>query len=160
MISLVVSLEKTRFKSSPPSVNLKITFPLIWQIATSPPEGKEHWEQLKFRSLQMSILTDISLKPAALACFTVITMKYITMRGFLKTMVMTTGSVQISLSTCLDRIDILCRFTRTKPISFRTGDIVEVQVSFALLPLREKKFKLSLILRSLTLFDARYRQVR
>lgn len=32
-------------------------------------------------------------------------------------------------------------------------------MSFALLPLREKKFKLSLILRSLTLFDATYTQV-
>jgi hypothetical protein len=53
----------------------------------------------------------------------------------------------------------LCRFIPTKPITFSTGDIVEVQVSFALLPLREKKYKLSLILRSLTLFDATYTQV-
>jgi len=42
---------------------------------------------------------------------------------------------------------------------FSTGDIVEVQVSFALLPLQEKKYKLSLILRSLTLFDSSYTQV-
>ena len=42
---------------------------------------------------------------------------------------------------------------------FSTGDIVEVQVSFVLLPLREKKYKLSLILRSLTLFDSSYTQV-
>jgi hypothetical protein len=53
----------------------------------------------------------------------------------------------------------LGRFIPTKPITFSTGDIVEVQVSFALLPLREKKYKLSLILRSLTLFDASYTQV-
>ena len=54
----------------------------------------------------------------------------------------------------------LLRFVPTKPITFSTGDIVEVQVSFALLPLREKKYKLALILRSLTLFDSSYTQVR
>lgn len=50
------------------------------------------------------------------------------------------------------------RFVKTKPINFRPGDIVEVQVSFALLPLREKKYKLSLILRSLTILDATFSQ--
>ncbi|KIM38065.1 hypothetical protein M413DRAFT_76431 [Hebeloma cylindrosporum] len=50
------------------------------------------------------------------------------------------------------------RFVTTKPIMFCNGDIVEVQVSFALLPLREKKFKLSLILRSISLLDATYSQ--
>ena len=52
----------------------------------------------------------------------------------------------------------LGRFISTKPITFRHGDIVEVQVSFAMLPLREKKFKLSLILRSISLLDATYSQ--
>ncbi|KIM35729.1 hypothetical protein M413DRAFT_32286 [Hebeloma cylindrosporum] len=50
------------------------------------------------------------------------------------------------------------RFIPTKPITFRQGDIVEVQVTFALLPLRDNKYKLSLILRSVSLLEAKYSQ--
>ena len=39
------------------------------------------------------------------------------------------------------------------------GDIVEVQISFAVLPLREGKMKTSMILRSITLLDGTQTQV-
>ncbi|KAF8958454.1 hypothetical protein BDZ97DRAFT_2047168 [Flammula alnicola] len=45
------------------------------------------------------------------------------------------------------------KFVPCKPVRFRIGDIVEVQVSFALLPLRDGKCKTSMVLRTLTLLD-------
>ena len=44
-------------------------------------------------------------------------------------------------------------------MKFQVGDIVEVQVSFAVLPLREGKMKSSMILRSITLLDGSQTQV-
>ncbi|PPR03254.1 hypothetical protein CVT26_008080 [Gymnopilus dilepis] len=48
------------------------------------------------------------------------------------------------------------KFISTKPIKFQVGDIVEAQVSVVLIPQREKKWKSTLILRTLTLLDGRY----
>ncbi|KDR66261.1 hypothetical protein GALMADRAFT_19944, partial [Galerina marginata CBS 339.88] len=45
------------------------------------------------------------------------------------------------------------RFASVLPVIFQVGDIVEVQVSFALLPLREGKLKTCMILRSISLLD-------
>ncbi|KAF8805555.1 hypothetical protein BYT27DRAFT_7224755 [Phlegmacium glaucopus] len=45
------------------------------------------------------------------------------------------------------------------PVTFQVGDIVEVQVSFAVLPLQEGKLKMSMILRSISLLDGSQTQV-
>ncbi|PPR00998.1 hypothetical protein CVT24_000572 [Panaeolus cyanescens] len=44
-------------------------------------------------------------------------------------------------------------FERCRPTNFQIGDIVEIQISFAALPLRGNRFKLGLILRSVALLD-------
>ena len=44
-------------------------------------------------------------------------------------------------------------------MTFQVGDIVEVQVSFAVLPLRDGKLKTSMILRAITLLDGSQTQV-
>ncbi|PPR04342.1 hypothetical protein CVT24_013182, partial [Panaeolus cyanescens] len=44
-------------------------------------------------------------------------------------------------------------FERCKPTNFQIGDIVEIQISFAALPLRGGRFKMGLILRSIALLD-------
>ena len=51
------------------------------------------------------------------------------------------------------------RFQPTKPQTFQVGDIVEVQVSFIAIPIRDNKWKISTILRSVKLFDGRFTQV-
>ena len=51
-------------------------------------------------------------------------------------------------------------FQATGPQIFQLGDIVEVQVSFVAIPLRGKKWKISMILRSISLFEGRFTQVR
>ncbi|KDR79834.1 hypothetical protein GALMADRAFT_62586, partial [Galerina marginata CBS 339.88] len=45
------------------------------------------------------------------------------------------------------------KFVPIPPVTFQIGDIVEVQVSFAIFPLREGKLKTSMILRSISLLD-------
>ncbi|KDR70625.1 hypothetical protein GALMADRAFT_75833 [Galerina marginata CBS 339.88] len=51
-------------------------------------------------------------------------------------------------------------YINAAPVIFQVGDIVdEVQVSFAVLPLREGKLKMSMTLRSITLFDGSLSQV-
>jgi len=49
-------------------------------------------------------------------------------------------------------------FQPTGPQTFQVGDIVEVQVSFIAVPIRDNKWKISTILRSISLFDTRYTQ--
>ena len=51
-------------------------------------------------------------------------------------------------------------FQATGPQIFQLSDIVEVQVSFVAIPLRGKKWKISTILRSISLFEGRFTQVR
>jgi hypothetical protein len=45
------------------------------------------------------------------------------------------------------------------PVSFQVGDIVEIQASFSMYPLRESKFKTALVLRSILLLDASHTNV-
>ncbi|KAF8969131.1 hypothetical protein BDZ97DRAFT_1915494 [Flammula alnicola] len=49
-------------------------------------------------------------------------------------------------------------FRATGPQIFQVGDIVEVQVSFIAIPMRDNKWKISTILRSISLFDGRFTQ--
>jgi hypothetical protein len=51
------------------------------------------------------------------------------------------------------------RFQPTKPQTFQVGDIVEVQVSFIAIPIRDNKWKISTILRSVNLFNGSFTQV-
>ena len=46
------------------------------------------------------------------------------------------------------------------PQIFRIGDIVEAQVSFIAVPLKDKKHKMIVVLRSIALLDATFSQVR
>ena len=51
-------------------------------------------------------------------------------------------------------------FQATGPQIFQLGDIVEVQVSFIAIPMRGKKWKISTILRRISLFEGRFTQVK
>ncbi|KAF8222859.1 hypothetical protein L208DRAFT_1320145 [Tricholoma matsutake] len=46
------------------------------------------------------------------------------------------------------------RYNVIDPIKFRIGDIVEAQVSFVVVPLKGKKYKMIIVLRALTLLDS------
>lgn len=46
------------------------------------------------------------------------------------------------------------------PQIFRVGDIVEAQVSFIAVPLKDNKYKMIVVLRSIALLDATFSQVR
>lgn len=56
--------------------------------------------------------------------------------------------------------DAQSRFQPTRPQTFQVGDIVEVQVSFIAVPIRDGKWKINTILRSISLFDGSFTQVR
>lgn len=47
----------------------------------------------------------------------------------------------------------------TTPHSFRLGDLVEIQVSFIAVPLKDDKHKMIVILRSIALLNTVYSQV-
>jgi hypothetical protein len=51
-------------------------------------------------------------------------------------------------------------FKDAKPQIFRIGDIVEVQMSFVCVPLKEQNFKLLTVLHSIALIDSTFTQVR
>ncbi|KAF8874509.1 hypothetical protein CPB84DRAFT_1690100, partial [Gymnopilus junonius] len=50
------------------------------------------------------------------------------------------------------------KFIPTKPVRVQVGDIVEAQISVILAPLRDKKYKSSMIIRSLSIIDGSYTQ--
>ena len=56
--------------------------------------------------------------------------------------------------------DELSSFRAIAPQFIQVGDIVEVQVSFVGIPLRDNKWKISTVLRSISLFDGQFTQVR
>ncbi|KAJ3493814.1 hypothetical protein NLJ89_g10931 [Agrocybe chaxingu] len=58
----------------------------------------------------------------------------------------------------IDRSGKDYKFIPTRPGKFQVGDIVEVQTSFIAVPLRDNKFKTSMILRSITLLEGRHTQ--
>ena len=62
-----------------------------------------------------------------------------------------------------DRYDILMmrffRFCEADPTQFRVGDIVEVQITIAVVPIRNNKFKMICQLRSLALLDGAFTDV-
>jgi hypothetical protein len=47
-----------------------------------------------------------------------------------------------------------------KPQSYRVGDIVEVQVSFTVVPLRGQKYKMLSVMRSIALMNNKFTEVR
>lgn len=52
------------------------------------------------------------------------------------------------------------RYENISPVRFRVGDIVEAKATLMLIPLRGGHFKISAVLRSLTIIDATFTQVR
>jgi hypothetical protein len=48
---------------------------------------------------------------------------------------------------------------KAKPALFRVGDIVEAQVSFVVIPLKDNKYKMVITLRALAILDASVTQV-
>lgn len=51
------------------------------------------------------------------------------------------------------------RYVVVKPACISVGDIVELQVSFIMVPLRDNKFKIAMVLRSILVLDRTYTQV-
>jgi len=56
-------------------------------------------------------------------------------------------------------LTISIRYDTMKPQSYRVGDIVEVQLSFVVVPLRNQKYKLVNVLHSIALLEGRFSQV-
>jgi hypothetical protein len=52
------------------------------------------------------------------------------------------------------------RYIGVKPASVCVGDIIELQVSFIMIPLRDKQFKVTMVLRSILILDRTFTQVR
>ena len=52
------------------------------------------------------------------------------------------------------------RFQAIGPQLIQNGDIVELQVSFIAVPVRENKYRISTVLRSISIFDGQFSQVR
>lgn len=52
------------------------------------------------------------------------------------------------------------RFKETAPHTFQEGDIVELQVSFIVVPLRNQKSRMNIVLRSIGLLEGKFTQVR
>ena len=52
------------------------------------------------------------------------------------------------------------RYIPVKPVIFGVGNIVEVQASFMAVPLKQGKFKTTMVLRGITLVDGTFTQVR
>jgi hypothetical protein len=53
-----------------------------------------------------------------------------------------------------------CRYVAVKPACVSVGDIVELQVSFIMVPLRDNRFKATMVLRSILVLDRTYTQVK
>jgi hypothetical protein len=51
-------------------------------------------------------------------------------------------------------------FNETRPHVFQEGDIVEIQVSFIVIPLREQNSRMSVVLRSISLLEGKFTQVK
>jgi hypothetical protein len=51
------------------------------------------------------------------------------------------------------------RYTTISPAIFREGDIVDVEATFILVPIKQGMHKMMGILRSLTLLDSKYSEV-
>ncbi|KAF8076944.1 hypothetical protein FPV67DRAFT_1406351, partial [Lyophyllum atratum] len=52
------------------------------------------------------------------------------------------------------------KFRQASPQAFRIGDIVEIQVSFIVVPLKGERFKMMTVLRSIALIDGTFSKVR
>ena len=52
-----------------------------------------------------------------------------------------------------------CRFQAVGPQMIKNGDIVELQVSFIAVPIRDNKYRISTVLRSISIFDGQFSQV-
>ncbi|KAF9464019.1 hypothetical protein BDZ94DRAFT_1356192, partial [Collybia nuda] len=53
----------------------------------------------------------------------------------------------------------LTRYSPTNPINFRVGDIVEVQLAFMAVPIKDQRYKMLVSLRGITLLDDSHRNV-
>ena len=51
------------------------------------------------------------------------------------------------------------RYEAIPPVRFRVGDIVEAKATLMLIPIHQSHFKLTAVLRSLTLLDTSFAQV-
>jgi hypothetical protein len=63
-------------------------------------------------------------------------------------------------SSANDVTDKATSVEEVNPQIFRVGDIVEAQVSFIAVPLKDNKYKMIVVLRSVALLDASFSQVR
>jgi hypothetical protein len=52
------------------------------------------------------------------------------------------------------------RFQPIEPQLIKTGDIVELQISFIAVPIQDNKYRISTVLRSVSILDGQFSQVR
>jgi hypothetical protein len=76
------------------------------------------------------------------------------LRGAAKGTKAHTTQSQITLLTRKQSVEAV------NPQIFRVGDIVEAQVSFIAVPLKDKKYKMIVVLRSIALLNPSFSQVR
>jgi hypothetical protein len=51
------------------------------------------------------------------------------------------------------------RFVNTNPSSFRVGDIIEALLTIVVIPVKQQKYQMMLVLRGLTLLDGHHTTV-
>ena len=127
--------------------------------ATSIPglgETKKSNAQLCPTSIQM----DSSRKLPAIYSCTQKKTKYITTKNT-KAVLEKLGKQILTIAFVASELNIIClSFKEAGPQIFQEGDIVELQVSFIVVPVRDQKCRMSIILRGVTLLEGIFTQVR
>ena len=137
------------------SRTLLLSIPLT---ATSIPrlgETKKSNAQLRPTSIQR----DSSRKLPAIYSCTQKKTKYITTKNS-KAVLEKSGKQNLTIAFAANELNILCfSFKEAGPQIFQEGDIVELQVSFIVVPIRDQKCRMSIILRGVSLLEGIFTQV-
>ena len=137
------------------SRTLLLSMPLT---ATSIPglgETKKSNAQLQPTSIQR----DPSRKLPAIYSCTQKKTKYITTKNT-KAVLEKSGKQNLTIAFAANELNILCfSFKEVGPQIFQEGDIVELQVSFIVVPVRDQKCRMSIILRGISLLEGIFTQV-
>jgi hypothetical protein len=136
------------------SRSLLLSMPLT---ATSIPglgETRKSNAQLQPTSIQR----DSSRKLPAISLCTPKKTKYFTTKNT-KAVLDKSGKQKLTIAFVASELNILClSFKEAGPQIFQEGDIVELQVSFIVVPIRDQKCRMSIVLRGVTLLEGIFTQ--
>ena len=121
--------------------------------------GLGETKKLNAQSQPTSIQRDSSRKLPAIYLCTPKKTKYITTKNT-KAVLDKLGKQNLTIAFAASDLNILClSFKEAGPQIFQEGDIVELQVSFIVVPVRDQKFRMSIVLRGVTLLEGIFTQV-